>query len=181
MKSLNKRSKLLKETVLNINEINTQINTLSLNASLEAIHAGKAGKGFSVIVKEIKMLSQYTKEINEETSEILDSVSQDIKTLHNYMIDLNKKIAEEIGSFKVIVKTFNSIQKEVGNTDQAANEMKNEVYKQIDLIRSIDSSIQQMSKATGHIAEGISSSFEEISGVDSRVKKLQESTGKFKV
>ena len=127
------------------------------------------------------MLSQYTKEINEETSEILDSVGQDIKILHNYMIDLNRKTAEEIESFKTIVNTFKSIQNEVENTDQAADEMKNKVYEQIDLIRSIDSSIQQMSKATGHIAEGISSSFKEISGVDLRVKKLQESTGEFKV
>lgn len=181
MESLNKRSKLLKETIFKINEINTQISTLSLNASIQAIHAGEAGRGFSVIAREIKLLSQNTKDINVDTSDMLDSVSHDIQSLHSSMIELGLRITEEIESFKEIDSTFKSLQGDVENTDQAADAMKTRVDKQLSLIRSIDRSIQQISEATEHIAEGISHSFQEISMVDSRVKKLQKSANEFKV
>jgi len=181
MESLNKKSKILKETVYKINEINTEITTLSLNASIEAIHAGDAGKGFSVIAREIKMLSQSTKEINNETSDMLDSIGHDIQTLHDSMIDLRTKITEEIGSFKEIDSTFLSLQKDVENTDHAADKMKIRIDRQLGLISSIDSSIQQISQVTEHIAKAFSNSFQEISVVDSWVKKLQKSTKEFKV
>jgi len=181
MENMNKRSEQLKETVFKINEINTQITTLSLNASIEAIHAGEAGEGFSVIAREIKNLSQNTKDINDETSDMLDSFGQNIQTLYNSMIELRTRIAEEIESFKEIDSTFKSILDDVENTDHAADKMKIRINKQLDLIRSIDASIQQISEATGHIAEGISNSFQEISVVDTSVKKLQKSTKEFKV
>ncbi|MFO7891633.1 MAG: methyl-accepting chemotaxis protein [bacterium] len=181
MENMNKNSKQLKETVFKINEINTQITTLSLNASIEAIHAGEAGEGFSVIAREIKKLSQNTKDINDETSDMLDSFGQNIQSLYNSMIELRTRISEEIESFKEIDSTFKSILEDVENSDHAADKMKIRINKQMDLIRSIDSSIQQISEATEHISEGISSSFQEISVVDSRVKKLQKSTKEFKV
>ena len=65
--------------------------------------------------------------------------------------------------------------------NRVAGQMKDKTSKQVDFIRMVDQNIQQISKATEHIAQGINDSFLEITNVDERVKELQKSTEKFKV
>lgn len=54
-----------------IEDIAFQTGILSLNASVEAAHAGDLGNGFSVISKEIQNLSKKTSESAKETAELI--------------------------------------------------------------------------------------------------------------
>lgn len=74
--------RILSETNLlvdSINDISETVDILSLNASIEAVHAGTYGKGFSVIATEIRNLSDKTKHNLHQINTFLGSISKGIK------------------------------------------------------------------------------------------------------
>ncbi|HBS46670.1 MAG TPA: hypothetical protein DEA91_23385 [Paenibacillus sp.] len=58
MKQMNKENQKIESIVSSIVGIAEQTNLLSLNASIEAAHAGEHGKGFAVVSNEIRKLAQ---------------------------------------------------------------------------------------------------------------------------
>jgi len=62
-----------------VQEIAAQTNLLSLNASVEAARAGKAGKGFAVIAGEIRELAAHCAQAAEDTSAIIKTTLREIQ------------------------------------------------------------------------------------------------------
>lgn len=62
-----------------IQDIATQTNLLSLNASIEAARAGESGKGFAVVANEVKNLADECADASKEISNILKSLTTEVK------------------------------------------------------------------------------------------------------
>ncbi len=70
-----------------INRISSETNLLGLNAKVEAVHAGVAGRGFSVVADEIQRLSKESKTASVDISDMIKSVTDEIKLLEKVALD----------------------------------------------------------------------------------------------
>jgi methyl-accepting chemotaxis protein len=138
-------SKKIDDILKLINDIASQVNVLSLNASIEAARAGDAGKGFMVVANEIRKLANNTSTATKKVAVLIDSIQSDIRQVDQMMTQSLARVKKSTGLTEKVRDTFNDIQHSV-ETDQARFH---------NIARAI-ADIQQLSNRVGEAMESVS-------------------------
>lgn len=78
-RNIDKSSTQIVTIIKTIEDIAFQTNILALNASVEAVHAGSAGKGFSIVADEVRSLAAKSREAAQNTTSLINHSIQDVK------------------------------------------------------------------------------------------------------
>lgn len=97
--NLKNKSGQIDEIILFIKQISKQTNILSLNASIEAARAGKAGKGFTIVAEESRNLSEQTDNSTKNIQGLLKEIQNDINYALLESEDVNR--ATKLGNMKI--------------------------------------------------------------------------------
>lgn len=152
MERIMETSKEIENIIVTIEDIASQTNLLSLNASIEAARAGEAGKGFAVVADQIGKLASDSAQSAVTTKELIGKALEEI-TLGNQIVDNTIKIMEEVINGMVEFA-------EVASGSAEASRVQTDMLKQIEAgIEQISSVVQSNSAA----AEETSAISEELS------------------
>ena len=154
------------EGLLEINgvlqNIASQTNLLSMNAAIEAAHAGESGKGFAVVADEIRKLAESSGEQSKTISTVLKKIRDSLT-----------KISLATGE---VLDRFGAIDSGVKTVSDQEEQIRNAMEEQSAGSRQILEAIQKLNEITGTVKSGAEEMRQGSAEILSEGKNLETAT-----
>lgn len=164
--------------------VNKQTNILALNASIEAVRAGAAGKGFIVIADEIRGLANQSNQSIQSVSRITEEISRHIENTVKVVSEAGPLFREQITSVRESSIIFESVRTEmeaflelIGQSSASVAELGRFQRQFGESMASVTSVVQQTSASTEEVASMSSQQFivsEELVALSAKLEELAE-------
>jgi methyl-accepting chemotaxis protein len=189
VKDIEEQSKDLKKANDLIAGIAAQTNLLSMNASIEAAHAGDAGRGFAVVADEIRKLAEQSTLQSSQVKQTISNISNSIQNVVSDSNTSNHSFEEIMENMKkmgeITVEIKSSMQEQVaGSTQvlQTLEELKNsgqevfsgsremmagnkEILKAVEALKQISSEVSMAIREIGNGMNEINSSILNVTDI----------------
>ncbi|MDR1398870.1 MAG: methyl-accepting chemotaxis protein [Treponema sp.] len=196
IREIAKQSEGLLEITTLMNSIASQTNLLSMNAAIEAAHAGESGRGFAVVADEIRKLAESSgqqsktiagvlKKIKSSIDEIgksadgvierFEAIDQNVRVVADQEADVRNAMEEQGTGSKQILEFIGTLNGITGVIEKDSGEMLVES-------REIIEESKRLEKLTREITVGIkegANGVDEINTAVDRVSGVSEETKQF--
>ncbi|MHB9296418.1 methyl-accepting chemotaxis protein [Pillotina sp. SPG140] len=157
------------ETNKAVTRIAARTTILSMNAAIEAAHAGHAGRGFAVVAEEIRGLS----ETSTEQSKIITRHIKEIEKSITHIVGTSKKSTKSFEHIDQDIKDLSTMIQQVTVSVEGLNR---DIQDILGGIKAVNESAQSISEAGGAMKEGSMPVFSEINDLIKNIGTIMEHT-----
>ncbi len=174
MLDLGKKSQLIGGIVELINELAEQTNILAINATIESVGAGDAGKRFAVVAEEIRRLADRVGGSAREIGVLVDAIRTAANTTVMATEDGSKAVDAGTRQFADVLATFQHIASQVSVTTEAAREIELSTKQQTTAIEQVNIAMSDVAQAAKETEGGSSAMLETSSQLGAVSRQLAE-------
>lgn len=157
-----------------IQDVASQTNLLSLNASIEAARAGEAGRGFAVVASEISNLAAQTQTATSNINDLIGNVLSEVESVTNAIATLVDSNQEQTQSARITAGSFEKIAESTKTIHDNSESLASIVGRLDDANREIVANIQTVSAITEEVTAHSSSTFDKTEQTGNIVVEVQE-------
>jgi methyl-accepting chemotaxis protein len=195
IEELDKQSRTIEGIVAVINDISSQTNLLSLNASIEAARAGDAGRGFAVVADEIRKLADQSMSAANDIKNIVDEIKNKTKGTVISAKQAETIVGSQGVALENTIQLFHNINSHVGSLaislgkiSEGVNTIEAAKGDTLEAISSISAVSEQSAAATQEVSAIASTQITSVEDMNqlaiellNDAKKLDESVSRFKI
>lgn len=181
IENLSKGSETIGSILKSLEDISSQTNLLSLNASIEAARAGEHGKGFAVVAEEIQKLSVESANATENINSIIADIQKEIDSSVKMMEKIkdvskeqNVSVDDVMDVFGKITATTSSISGFIEETEKLVVHMQQNNNEVVSSISNIASISEETAACTETVTNSIAEQTSEIQEIALQAVELKE-------
>lgn len=153
MSDIDKTSEEIKNIVMAIQEIASQTNLLSLNASIEAARAGVAGRGFAVVANEIRNLAEKSEEAVKQTEGLIEAANQAVEHGIRIADETAASLLTVVDGAEEAASSMNKISDASQNQKSVLDQLTQKVDLINDVVQSNSAAVQQNTTTSAKLSE----------------------------
>lgn len=152
MGRINDASQQVGNIISEIEDIASQTNLLSLNASIEAARAGEAGRGFSVVADQIRQLAEQSAHSAAETRTLIETSLSAIADGSKTVDIVNESINRVVEGIELIAQSSKSISEMADDQAEAMKQAELGVNQISEVVQSNSATAQESSATSEELS-----------------------------
>ncbi len=161
-----------------MDEISSQTNLLSLNASIIASQAGESGRAFSVVAQEIKALASRSEGYTGQIEELVERIHSDASAVTTAMNKGLESVERGVDLGRDTERVLESIVRSARSSNGMVQQISSEGEQQVRHVEDVVAAVRRIGDAAKHLSETARKQASETTLISDQSQRVRELTNR---